>query len=126
MLAGCSAHRYAGVPLRARAASPELRALTTRARFRDRRAQRELGIRFEEARGVSASIARAKYLYRKVVAERGGVLWVYTPSVVQGQPGRVAPLDLGPKSPGLDEARRRLASLDYAKRQINKIPKINR
>jgi hypothetical protein len=63
----CAATSYAGIPLAAGAADPELQALARRAQAGDGQAQLELGIRYEQGRGVPAQPALARSLYLSVV-----------------------------------------------------------
>lgn len=77
----------------------------------DKHAQLELGIRFEEGRGVERDLKKAKKLYGKAASGSGGQIWVYSPPV-GNSPGRVIPLDTGPKQFGLAEAKRRLERLN--------------
>jgi TPR repeat protein len=109
--AGCAGGSYAGIPLAADAADPELQQLARRAQTGDKQAQLELGIRYEEGRGVLRDLDRAERLYRGAAAASGGRTWVYSPSVRKGGSGRAIPVDRGPRQPGLAEAARRLAAL---------------
>jgi len=77
----------------------------------DKQAQLQLGIRFEEGRGVERNLKKAKKLYGKAASDSGGQIWVYSPPV-GNSPGRVIPLDIGPKQFGLAEAERRLEGLN--------------
>lgn len=74
----------------------------------NKQAQLELGIRFEEGRGVTQDPGRARKLYAKAARDSGGTIWVYTPPVGNGTKGRVIPVNTGPKQSGLAEAKRRL------------------
>jgi hypothetical protein len=111
-LSACASNSYAGIPLTAGAADPELQALARRAETGDKRAQLELGIRYEEGRGVPRNLQRAEDLYRKAAADSGGTLWVYSPPVGENGKGRVIPVDRGPRQVGLAEAKRRLERLN--------------
>jgi hypothetical protein len=73
--------------------------------------QLDLGIAYEEGRGVERNLRIAKSLYRKAASESGGTIWVYTPPVGNGTNGRVMPVNLGVKQGGLAEASRRLDAL---------------
>jgi TPR repeat protein len=61
-LAACAPTSYAGISLKPGAADPELQSLARRAQGGDKHAQLELGIRYEEGRGVPANLDRASYL----------------------------------------------------------------
>ena len=112
-LAGCAAPAsYAGIPLEAGAADPELQSLARRADAGDKHAQLELGIRYEEGRRVPLDRKRAERLYRLAAADEVGRIYVYTPAVHPGGRGRVLSLRSGRREPGLREAARRLAALN--------------
>jgi hypothetical protein len=120
-LAACAAgSSYMGIPLAtAMAAGPDaaLRNLAARAQSGDKHAQLELGIRFEEGRGVPRDLAKAERLYRLAATDSGGTMWIYSPPVKEGASGRVIPVERGPLQPGLEEASRRLAALQSAEPQ---------
>lgn len=107
----CASSHYMGVALTPGAADQELQSLASRARSGDKQAQLDLGIRFEEGKGVPVDKARAKALYRQAAADSGGPMWIYMPSPGNGAKGRVVPVDTGPKQAGRDEAKRRLEML---------------
>ena len=108
-LQACAApSSYMGISLVAGAADPELQQLAYRAQAGDKQAQLELGIRFEEGRGVPVDAKRAMGLYRMAASDSGGTMWVYTPPVGNETKGRVMPINTGPRLPGLEEASRRL------------------
>jgi hypothetical protein len=109
-LAGCAAERYMGVPLAAGAAEPELQALARRAHAGDKNAQLELGIRYEEGRGVPSNPERAERLYRMAASQSGGATYVYSPPVGT-RPGQVVEASRETARAGLVEAERRLAQL---------------
>lgn len=69
----------------------------------------ELGIRFEEGRGLPQDREKARTLYRIAALRTGGTIYVYSPGV-GGRPGQVMPIFL-PEEPGLPEARARLLAL---------------
>ncbi|MGV3555288.1 MAG: SEL1-like repeat protein [Croceibacterium sp.] len=115
-LGACAAgSSYMGIPLDAPvAAGPDaaLRNLAARAQAGDKHAQLELGIAFEESRGVRRDLRKAERLYRLAATDSGGTMWVYTPPATPGERGRVMPLNQGPRNSGLAEAKRRLIALD--------------
>jgi hypothetical protein len=78
----------------------------------DKHAQLELGIRFEEGRGVERDLDKAKKLYRLAASDSGGRIWVYSPPVGNGTKGRVIPVDAWPKFAGLTAARKRLEGIE--------------
>ncbi|MBB3033505.1 hypothetical protein [Alteriqipengyuania lutimaris] len=78
----------------------------------NKQAQLELGVRFEEGRGVSCDPDKARALYRRAAANSGGTIWVYQPPVGNGTSGRTVPLDTGPRETGLSLAAQRLAALE--------------
>jgi hypothetical protein len=101
---------FQGIPF-AGSADPALSALASRAAGGDRRALLELGIRFEEGRGVPMDWDRAAELYRRAAATTGGTTMVYVPPVRRGASGTVMPINTGPVVHGLPEARARLDAL---------------
>jgi hypothetical protein len=112
VLAGCAAPTsFQGIPFAAGAADPELAGLAMRASSGDRHALLELGIRFEEGRGVPVDLRRAARLYRRAAATTGGSTMIYVPPTRRGGSGYVMPVNLGPVVPGLPEARERLQAL---------------
>jgi hypothetical protein len=102
--AACASGYATGIP-----ADPAVRSLTLRAQAGDKFAQLELGIRYEEGRGVAADPEKARKLYSRAAADSGGTLFVYSPAVGK-VPGRVIPLTR-PRVPGLPAARLRLQRL---------------
>lgn len=75
----------------------------------NRPAALELGIRFEEGRGLPQDRDKARALYRLASLKTGGTIYVYSPGV-NGRPGHVMPVFL-PEEPGLPEARARLLAM---------------
>ena len=109
-LQGCGASSYAGIPLAAGAADPELQDLARRARAGDAHAQLELGIRFEEGRGVPVHMRRARKLYLRAASGTGSSRIMHVPA--SSGSGRAAiPVSLGQSGAGLAEARRRLHAI---------------
>jgi hypothetical protein len=100
-----------GISFASGAADPELQALARRAQSGDKQAQLELGIRYEEGRGLPVDLERAERLYRTAGADSGGTTYVYSPPVGQRGRGEVAELLREPRAPGLSEAEQRLARL---------------
>lgn len=112
-LAACAApSSYMGISLKPNAADADLQQQVRSAMNGDKLAQLDLGIRFEEGRGVIRDLNKAKKLYRQAAADSGGTTWIYTPSVQAGQPGRVLPLGKGMTQKGLNQAKQRLAALE--------------
>lgn len=111
-LPACASHSYMGISLAAGQVEPEIQQLANRARAGDKHAQLELGIRFEEGRGVERDIAKARDMYRLAASDSGGPEWVYVPPTIKGQRGKVVRVDRGPRLQGLDEARWRLEGLE--------------
>lgn len=110
-LPACVSSSYMGIPLTAGNADPTIWDLAIRAREGDRQAQLDLGIRFEEGRGIAPDVARAIQLYRLAASDSGEPIWVYSPSVRNGERGRVSRIETGPRVVGLKEARSRLKAL---------------
>jgi len=96
---------------RSYAAMP-LTALASEAQGGSKQAQMELGIRFEEGRGVERDLGKARKLYGSAASDSGGTIWVYSPPVGNGTSGRTIPVNTGPKRSGLAEAKRRLEGLE--------------
>ena len=114
-LSGCATSSYMGIALTSGSADPELKQLAQLARLGDKRAQLQLGIAFEEGRGMPVDIGRARRLYQQAASGSGGTVWVYVPSTVKGQHGRVTPVASGPKVSGLAQAKARLEALEADK-----------
>ena len=110
MLPACAGKVYMGVPLTV--GDPTLRSLAGRAAAGDKQAQLDLGIRYEEGRGIRRDVAKARRLYQLAASDSAGLLWIYTPPVGKGAQGRIMPLNVGPRIKGLKEAESRLAELD--------------
>lgn len=111
LLSTCASSNYFGIPFGVGQADPELQRLASRARVGNKRAQLELGIMFEEGRGVARDVGKAKSLYRQAASDSGGKIWVYAPSLRDGTGGKVVPIDRPPHTAGLPEARIRLERL---------------
>lgn len=112
LLTACAASsNYAGIPLTAGAAEPEVQSLARRARGGDKHAQLELGIRYEEGRGLPLDLGRAVALFRRAGSPGPRVGWTYSPPVGAASEGRVVQLDRGHGAPGLPAAKERLARL---------------
>jgi hypothetical protein len=109
LLSSCAApSSYMGIGFAPGAASPELQALAQRARAGDKQAQLDLGIAFEEGRGVGVDLLRARKLYAQAAATTGGTTYIYAPASKKGGRGSVTPINLGPRAEGLQEAKERL------------------
>ena len=116
-LAGCGARSgYQGISFAPGAASAEVQSLARRAAAGDKRAQLELGTRFEDGRGVPLDWGRAERLYRMAATTTGGTRMVYVPPVRRGGSGRVMPVSSGPLVAGLPEAQARLEALRKRRR----------
>jgi hypothetical protein len=112
VLAGCAApSSYAGISLKPGAVDPQLQELARRARAGDKHAQLDLGIRYEEGRGIEPDLAIAKRLYRAAASPRRERSLIYFPPPRPGAAGRVLPVRSGVSEPGLAEAAQRLAGL---------------
>lgn len=109
--AGCASSSYMGISLNPGEAAPELQSLARRAKGGDKQARLDLGIRFEEGKGVPKNKVQAIKLYRQAAADSGGTMWVYSPPVRKGDRGTVIPIDRGAIRGGLVEAKARLSAL---------------
>lgn len=114
-LAGCTAaggpRAYAGIPLTPGAADADIQALAARASRGDAHAQLDLGIRYEEGRGVPVDLGRAEHLYREAAKARPAITYVYAPPVGRSGAGRVLPVRNPGAGAGLPHARLRLEAL---------------
>lgn len=99
---GACGGRYMG--LDAERLDPSTAAWAQRAQGGDKQAQYELGLRFARGDGVPRDCGKARKLFRQAAAQSGGTIWVYSPPVAKGGPGRVIPIDSGPMCPGLPAA----------------------
>jgi hypothetical protein len=116
LLSACAAPTsYMGIGLAPSAASPELQTLAQRAQAGDTQAQLDLGIAFEEGRGVEVDLKRAEGFYRMAAGASGGTVWVYVPPVQRGASGRVIAAGKSLERHGLVEASHRLALLKAKK-----------
>ncbi len=79
-VAGCAARDYAGISLVDGAADRTVQALARRALGGDRAAQLELGLRFEQGRGVERDPARACAIYNERPSRASGDILVWQPS----------------------------------------------
>ena len=116
LLAGCTRSGFAGISFAPGAAEPELQQLAQRAAAGSKPALLELGIRYEEGRGVPVDLPRAARLYGQAAATTGGTMFVYSPPVGQAKYGSVIPITTGPVVPGLPDARERLRALQARRR----------
>lgn len=116
-LAGCTAqpHRFAGISFNSADVAPEIRDLARRAAAGDKMAQLELGIRYEQGRGVPVNWRRAADLYEQAATTTGGSSIMVVPPIRRSA-GTAVPVSLGPWSPGLPAARARLDALRERRR----------
>jgi hypothetical protein len=101
-----------GIGLAPGAAPAGIQVLAKRARAGDKQAQLDLGIAFDEGREIAQDCRRARKLYRLAATASGGTIFVYQPPARKGGRGMVVPVNMGPRVAGLEEARRRLKTLD--------------
>lgn len=113
-LMACVPTTYAGISLRPGAVDPELQTLARRAQAGDKHAQLDLGIRYEEGRGVSRDLARARQLYARAATSTGGAVEMYQPRADTNGTGDVRTVGRGSVVPGLSAARERLERLEAA------------
>lgn len=102
---------FMGIAFAPTGVSTELSDRARQAQAGDKHAQLQLGIAFEEGRGVARDLDKARAFYRMAASPSGGQIWVYTPPVGNGTSGRVMPVNAGPRIPGLEEAKWRLERL---------------
>lgn len=110
LLSGCAATQFGGVSLAPGAAEPEVQRLAARARDGDKRALFELGLRYEEGRGVPRDLERAERLYAEAAASRPDYAHIREVPVSQHGVSGVRRVQTG-VIPGLAEARLRLQAL---------------
>jgi hypothetical protein len=103
-LGGCATPSYAGVSLAPGAADPEVQALARRAQAGDKQAQLELGMRYEEARGLPRDLERAKSLYAAAATSSTQSRLAYVPAAGPGGRPMTVPISSGAAEPGLPEA----------------------
>ena len=92
-------------------------ALQCHAARGDKPAQLELGIRYDEGRGLAADPVRAASLYAAAAAFTSGLTFIYMPPV-GASPGQTVPYRTGPDQNGLPDAMYRLALLRLAGRGV--------
>jgi hypothetical protein len=110
-LTACTAPTsYMGISFAPGAAASDLQDLARRAQAGDKQAQLDLGITYEEGRGVAVDLEWAARLYRVAATDSGGLTWATIPG---GKRGRAAVYSFqsGPRITGLKDAKRRLDSL---------------
>jgi hypothetical protein len=106
---GCAvSSTYMGLNLTAPDLPVELRELARRAQAGDKQAQLELGIAFEEGRGVVRNIKLASQLYGAAASDTGGKRTMYVPTGTGSV--QAVTVDTGLLVPGLFEAKRRLSA----------------
>lgn len=106
-LGACNTSNYMGIALTPGAVEPALQQLALRARDGDKQAQLELGIAFEEGRGVPVRLGNAVALYRSASLPTGGTNMIFVPDAA-GRTISAVPVDSGPRVEGLPEAKQRL------------------
>jgi hypothetical protein len=115
-LGACAApSSYMGISFIPGAAASDLQDLARRAQAGDKHAQLDLGIAYEEGRGMLPDIKRARHLYRMAATTGGGTIYVYQPPVRTDGRGGVVPVNLGPMVRGLEAAKVRLKNLGLRK-----------
>ncbi len=103
--------QYMGIDLASEFVLRDIRSLAQRAQAGDKQAQLELGIAFEQGRGVPRDLEAARSLYKLAASDSGGPIWVYVPGV-NGSAGRVMQVGDTPFQVGLAAAAERLEALD--------------
>ena len=122
---GCISTPYAGVLQKLNEADPELRSLVQRAQAGNKYAQLELGIRYEEGRGVVVSLAKAKSLYELAATDSKTTRQIYMPSTNKASGGQVISPGIGFKVTGLTEAKTRLARIQHYKSRFLQARSLN-
>lgn len=75
----CASTSYMGISMLPGEAAPEVQALAGRAREGDKQAQFDLGVRFEDGRGVPVNLRKAVKLYRYAASNTGGNRTIFVP-----------------------------------------------
>lgn len=117
-LAACANRSYMGIALTPGRAAPDLQNLALRARSGDKQAQFDLGMRFEEGKGVIVNRSRAIRLYRQSATDTGP-LWVYSPGYGATSKGMVVSLDYQKKKDCLKSSLERLKIFKDADHEKN-------
>ena len=112
--AACARTSYAGISFAPGAADPQLQALARRAQAGEKQAQLELGVRYEEGRGLPIDVARALRLYRLAASPSVGTIYVHAPGTGSREGGLIS-VRRGIPQAGLREAADRLRALSRAK-----------
>jgi hypothetical protein len=108
---GISAEPIQSYPSRETYAFLPLAPLAKKAQAGDRQAQLELGVRFEEGRGVKRDLIKACKLYARAASSSGGTIWVYSPPVGNGTIGRVIQVNAGEKHSGILRSSKQISDL---------------
>jgi TPR repeat protein len=112
-LGACAApSSYMGISFAPGAAASNLQELARRAQTGDKQAQLDLGVAYEEGRGVAVDVKRAEGLYRMAACDSSGRIWIYVPANGKHSTGKVVPDYLRPDRAGLPKARIRLLKLE--------------
>lgn len=127
ILESCSAGapEYFGISLQNISHQNSLARLAHRASQGDKRAQLDLGIAFEEGRGLCRDFEKARELYKAAATpSKPKRIWYYQPSAKLGGTGAVAPANATPTALGLPEASIRLKLLERrSERNLSENPK---
>jgi hypothetical protein len=110
-LGGCATDLPLAPPRSPQSVDPLVEILQLRARRGDRNAQLELGIRYEEGRGVDLNLDTAEHWYRRAARDVARPSQVYSPAVGPHGRARILRVRGGSSSRGLAEARQRLRQL---------------
>lgn len=100
-------HSYMGIPFDVSETPPEIAELAQRSLAGDKQAQLDLGIAFEEGRGLAVDLDKARKLYQLAASDSGGPMVVYVPGF-RGDSGLMTRVGVGADRRGLVEAQARL------------------
>tara|TARA_R110000868_G_scaffold402710_3_gene679285 strand:- start:24866 stop:25192 length:327 start_codon:yes stop_codon:yes gene_type:complete len=100
-----------GVKFNSNDTPADIRNLARRAQAGDKRGQLELGILFEEVRGVPQDLKGAKDLYLMAATPDSGKIWGYSPTAEGNGRGRISQISSEERQDGLPEAKARLETL---------------
>jgi TPR repeat protein len=110
-LSGCANDPPLAPPPPLQPSDPLVEIVQLRAGRGDKNAQLELGVRYEEGRGVPRDLDRAEHWYRRAARDARRPSQVYSPAVGPHGRARILSVRGGGFSRGLPEARRRLREL---------------
>ena len=101
---GCATRSYMGISLVPGQAPTELQRTAALARFGDKMAQYELGLRFEEGRDVPVDYQAARLLFSQAATSRPNLTQLYIPDNSRKYGGYTSAVDNKLPQPGIPQA----------------------